>query len=348
MSLSFKVLKANHGDSIAVRLITGSRIINILIDGGPSKSFLNKSKAGDLKKFLIDIKKANQKIDLLILTHVDDDHVAGLLKAFSKKGFLEDITERVWFNSGRTIYKHFLDEESVANDLSLDVKGTLTSITQGEAFEKKIKNLGIWKEKVIKSGDFYEFSGARVDILSPSNESLKKLLYKWKIEKPKSFPTSSRGNDYNKTFSELLVNDDFREDNSKHNGSSIAFILSFEDKKLLLLGDAHPSVVIEGIKKLGYSTQSPLKVDYVKLSHHGSKANTNYDFLSLIECDNYIISTDGTRHNLPNKTTLARIAKKNPKSNFLFNYESLINKVFSSEELEGEFNVSKIEGYIQL
>jgi len=46
----------------------------------------------------------------------------------------------------------------------------------------------------------------------------------------------------------------------------------------------------------------------MKLSHHGSKFHTNNKFLSLIECSNFIISTNGSgnsRH--PNIEAIARI-----------------------------------------
>jgi hypothetical protein len=101
----------------------------------------------------------------------------------------------------------------------------------------------------------------------------------------------------------------------------------------LLLGDAHPSTVVESLEALGYTAQNPLQIDYVKVSHHGSKANTNDDLLTLIDCNNFIISANGNHHGLPNKKTLARIIKYFPNANLMFNYPNLISQIFSDEEL---------------
>ena len=99
------------------------------------------------------------------------------------------------------------------------------------------------------------------------------------------------------------------------------------------MGDAHPSIVIESLKALGYSTHNPLRIDYIKVSHHGSKGNTNEELLTLIDCNNFIISANGNHHGLPNKKTFARIIKHFPNANLMFNYPNLISQIFSDEEL---------------
>ena len=64
-------------------------------------------------------------------------------------------------------------------------------------------------------------------------------------------------------------------------------------------------------------------MDYVKLSHHAGIKNINYELLSLIKCKNFIISSDGQNHDLPNKATLAElILLKGKGVNFYFNYPS--------------------------
>ena len=50
---------------------------------------------------------------------------------------------------------------------------------------------------------------------------------------------------------------------------------------------------------LQMQVHQPLKIDYVKVSHHGSKANTNDELLSLLDCNNFIISANGRHHGLP-------------------------------------------------
>jgi beta-lactamase superfamily II metal-dependent hydrolase len=116
--------------------------------------------------------------------------------------------------------------------------------------------------------------------------------------------------------------------------------MTYNSKNFLLLGDAYPSTVVDGLKYFGFSEENPLKAEFVKVSHHGSKANTNYELLSLIDSDKFIISTNGT-HNLPNKQCLARIINSKPGVSLYFNYPDLINEIFSSEDRE-EFQFSTL------
>ena len=51
---------------------------------------------------------------------------------------------------------------------------------------------------------------------------------------------------------------DFKEDKSVANGSSIAFILTFEEKNYIFLGDAHPTI------DDALSVASPSAVDAIK------------------------------------------------------------------------------------
>ncbi|MEH7495907.1 MBL fold metallo-hydrolase, partial [Neobacillus niacini] len=91
----------------------------------------------------------------------------------------------------------------------------------------------------------------------------------------------------------------------------------------------------------GYSEKNKLKVDIMKVSHHASKKNTSTELLKMLDCTEFIISTDGSKHGLPNKQSLARIIRimKKPLT-FYFNYSSM-NKIFSSQECE-ENNITCI------
>ena len=66
-----------------------------------------------------------------------------------------------------------------------------------------------------------------------------------------------------------------REDTSKTNRASIAFVWELGDKKILLLGDATSEVVIEGIKAYKKKNQIPLNAkiyfDAIKVPHHGDR-----------------------------------------------------------------------------
>jgi len=349
MGLKLNILQAEHGDSIGISFEFEGEIKNILIDGGPAQAFEVQHTPRSLKLFLNDIKSKNQKIDLLLLTHVDDDHIGGLLAGFNKSGYLTDLTKEVWFNSGKLIFNHFDKPLDDSNTVKLkNSSGNNTSIGQGIKLEDHLTNNDIWAHCLIKAGDEIDWFGSKFKILSPSLAKLEKLLIKWEKEAPKP-NTARQSDDYQSSIEQLLANDKFKEDNSIHNGSSLAFIFECNKKSILFLGDAHPSVVIASLVSLGYSEQNLLQVDYVKVSHHGSKANTNNELLELIECKNFIISTNGKHHGLPNKLALARIVNHFPKANLMFNYPALINKIFTEAELkEATFNTASCKSTIQI
>ncbi|EFO0236285.1 MBL fold metallo-hydrolase, partial [Escherichia coli] len=89
----------------------------------------------------------------------------------------------------------------------------------------------------------------------------------------------------------------------------------------------------QGLAMFGYNADTPINAEMVKLSHHGSKGNTSLELLCAINSSNYIVSTDATRHGLPNKTTFARIHNKNSNAVIFFNYKSVISSIYTKDEL---------------
>ncbi|APD90681.1 hypothetical protein BM524_13210 [Alteromonas mediterranea] len=361
--MNIKILKANNGDSILLSWLYEGITKNVLIDGGKSNTYKQGSLKKDLFKALSSIKEKGQKIDLLVLTHVDDDHIGGLLKAFKHGELLRELCDKVWFNSGLLIDEYFNQDHDETHAVIFDrvasgtVSDNYTSIRQGVSFEETIAELGVWQREIIKAGQVHELWGAKFFIISPSEEKLEALLVKWGKEQPDSL-TSGKQTDYTKTFEALLENDEFRGDSSIHNGSSIAFLLEIENKRLLMLGDAHDEVIVEEIKRLKdtngqrYSENNPLKVNFVKLSHHGSQYNTSPEFLRLIDAENFIVSTDGSAHGLPDKLTIARIHQQFPNATIHFNYDNPRKHMFKRQERERlaqeGFKLKVIENELEL
>lgn len=102
--------------------------------------------------------------------------------------------------------------------------------------------------------------------------------------------------------------DVFEEDESDNNKHSFALLLDFRGRRFLWMADAVPSVVCQSLREIGYSEENPLACEYMTLSHHGSKKNTNMEILSLVRCNKFIVTGDGLNtYNLPNKETMARV-----------------------------------------
>ena len=80
----------------------------------------------------------------------------------------------------------------------------------------------------------------------------------------------------------------------------------------MLSADAHPGVIERSLRKRGYNERNRLRLDLLKLCHHGSKANTSPALLQITDCVRFAISTDGTKHGHPNPETMARIFINDP------------------------------------
>jgi beta-lactamase superfamily II metal-dependent hydrolase len=334
--MKIQFLKANKGDSIHLSFSDNDKIErNILIDGGTGSTYYeNKSrKKGDLYHLIETIKTNNQKIDLLILTHIDDDHIGGILRWFSKDKTAFNLIDKVWFNSGKTIAEYLTLKRNKELELTLDIfENTYTSVPQAKKFEDYLIENKIWDKKIILKGNTEKINGVKIQILSPTNEKLKKLLTEFKKPKYEYF-TSGVESDWNISLLDFIKEETskeykFDEDDSIPNGSSITFVLTFDEKNYLFLGDSHPTDILESLKEK-YSKNNPLIVEFLKVSHHGSCRNTSKELLEIIKTDNYIISSDGTSHNLPNKRTFARIVNENPNATIHFNYENLPRHIFS-------------------
>jgi beta-lactamase superfamily II metal-dependent hydrolase len=332
MSLKIKSLKAYQGDSILISFSDkdNGTTRNILIDGGPEITYSKEPKT--LKNEIGQIKEKNENIDLLVITHIDDDHIGGILSMFEDKDNNKDFIKEVWFNSGGLISSHFGSDIGAKRDCRLTLNGNkYLSAQQGVSLENSLKKLNCWEQQVIFSGSNpVIFYGSIIRILSPNEEGLKELNDKWEKECKDTF-LSGKSRDYKYSISELIERP-FKEDSSVPNRSSISFLFEYRGKKILMLGDSLPSVVTKTIKSMGYSSMKKLEIDLVKVSHHGSRKNISPELLDLIKCTKYLICTDGSQYGLPDKESMARIiASNDDKTCIYFNYD-IYGDIFTEED----------------
>jgi len=89
--LSVTLLPAGQGDSVLIEYGDAQRLRRILVDGGPVRSYQGIS--GQLSKIGPDLRS----FDLLVMTHVDADHIEGIIKLVNDADLSVEIGE-VWFN----------------------------------------------------------------------------------------------------------------------------------------------------------------------------------------------------------------------------------------------------------
>ncbi len=332
MSL-IKILQAKHGDSFIIHCQKGGDEGIVVVDGGPT---MGRSK---IRHALDEI----GSIDLMILTHYDDDHIGGIVAYI--KGHADDLhfpVKELWVNCARHI------DFNIQTDISFTQANNLATYLSEADKDGKLT----WKEYV-HNGYVACYPFADITVISPTLETqdINKVKYEAFIKEKGLLDCSAiiRGNDDLKIPLEELAKrkknvPSVNNPNELANMASISFILESDDLKLLMLGDSYPQMVAAYLQTLGYSKTNKLKVDYVKVSHHGSRNNTSNELLDLIECNKYIISTNGGRGTSyhPDRETLANILchsgrDKNQTVHFYFNYplsaiEERCSKLFNDRE----------------
>jgi len=333
MGIRFEFFEAGCGDSILVSTDEGT---NILIDGGEEGTY-KESIESTLYNRGID------KLDLVVLTHVDNDHICGLIEMLESQDGRDSINE-IWFNSSQNM--------RISNNITGDV-----GFFEGDLFENLIKEHNIVHRKDIfftkdsshEDREFYIGTDIKLTLLSPNKKDLDKLQVKWdkfRDKEPKDVsgesPFDSR--DIDDIYIEFINKVSKKSDLTKTllsatsttpaNRSSIAFILEYQDKKFLFLGDADIKVINESLLDLGLDS---LDVEFVKLSHHASKSNINREFLDIVKTDTFVSLTDGTKHNHPHKETFSLILKHEKRADnikLIFNYPQPIDYKFPIEKNE--------------
>ncbi len=336
--MKIKFLQANNGDSILISFKDNEDIKrNILIDGGMPSTYYSSGHYGKLHQIVGEIQEKKERIDLLILTHIDADHIGGILKWFEMDKEAYKLIGKVWFNSGKTIANYFEEKENKDLNVPINIFDTnYTSVGQGKDFEDYIEENNIWDKEIIKCEKIADKNGVKIQLLSPNNKLLKKLLKEYKKPKHDYF-TSGKKKDWETAIVDFIDEEKkpdfkYKKDNSVSNGSSIAFLLTFMDKNFLFLGDAHPDIILTSLNELNYNKENPIQVELLKVSHHGSCKNTNKELLEVIETNNYILSTNSETHNHPDKRTIARIINRNPNATIYFNYDNVKTYIFSNKD----------------
>lgn len=349
--IQIKALKAGNGDSFLISYIGNhGKRVNIMVDGGNGRQTYE----DHIRKEIESRIKNKQIIDLLIVTHIDQDHIKGLIY------LVEDIKSlgspilgssigKYWFNSAQKNKKGPL------------IKNLDVSAREMAVFENYLHTLSNSQWDInnrLKIPMEIELYGAKITILSPNDELIAEFQ-----EEYGSRDVGFKSTDYKKAVNELkkLEQRMFTEkkedlDRKLQNATSIAFLLEYKEKSLLYLGDAVPEILEVSLKQILKKRKvEKLKVDAVKLSHHGSRKSLSMQMLNLLDSRKFVISTNGKKSGLPNKATLAKILlgmhrKEGERITFYFNYDDFSDcfNLTDDEKMEDRFdclNANYIHGY---
>jgi len=341
--LRIEMLLAGHGDCLWIEYGDPQARRRVLIDGGATGTY----KRG-LQPRLRTLREKDRRFELLMVTHIDADHIAGVLELLEDKsnGFRAN---DIWFNG----FRHLPNEDPETLGPVQGEKLTDLLVKPGVTWNGAFKKAAV---AVSQDGELPRIAlegGLVLTLLSPTPAKLAELKPAWKKEVLKAGldPAIKRPEEAESAegFELLggppdvdeLVLEKFSEDTAEANGSSIAVLAEFEGHRLLLTGDAHPGVLTGAIKRLG--TSGKLAVDACKLPHHGSKANVSRQLLEALDCKKYLFSTNGAQFKHPDRQAVARVIKwGGAQPELSFNYRTKYNEAWDGKPLRDRYGYTTV------
>jgi len=308
-------VQAQFGDSLILEFGTPANPRFILIDGGPPDTFTD-----DLDAALQSIVQSG-KLDMVILSHIDNDHIVGLLDLLAAleadKANGQPPRVRIaglWHNSFQKsidpagditqrmqMLMTMAGSANVAMPLAADA---LFGVKEGNRLRILAKKLKLPLNKDFQNDlimletapQQIKFGKLTLRVVGPNQANLDELRAEWlewlaKTEEKMADPST-------------LAN----ADTSVPNLSSIVLLAECDGKTMLLTGDARSDHVLKGLQHAGLMTDGKLHIDVLKVAHHGSNRNHTAKFFKTVTADTYVISANGKDDN-PDYETLKWIVE---------------------------------------
>lgn len=320
--LKLRVVQARYGDSLILENTVDGQARYILIDGGPNQVY-----GPYLRAELKQIAAAGGKLDLVVLSHIDNDHVLGLLE------FMDELRKEkragqplfigidaMWHNGFSKILPTELapvadqTEKQVAVTPLPDPKAppaqqpTSYGVEQGHDLQLADVELGIPRNAGFTDGRItletvsnpQAVAGLKLWIIGPPQKNLERLRQtwvKWLMRENLAFAPGEKP---------VAPPDD-----SVNNLSSIMFLVDDGQRRILLTGDALADNVLEGLEytKLIPTPGGTIHVDIFKLPHHASIRNNTRELFARVQADTYVLCANGKYDN-PDYPTLELLVQE--------------------------------------
>jgi beta-lactamase superfamily II metal-dependent hydrolase len=342
-------LPAAQGDALWIEYGDEAAPSRLIIDGGTLTT------EGVVAKTIAKLAKGDRVFDLLVVTHVDSDHIAGVVRLLNDKKLGASFRD-TWFNAWR-----HLDPKDV--DVLGPVEGEYLSALITDRHQAWNKAFGGKPVVVPDDGPLPTITldgGLKLTLLAPTRAVLKRLKPEWEktvkeagldpgdtdaareaLAAAKRYaPADVLGAGVNPTS---LAAKPFKSDTTKPNGSSISFLAEFGGKSCLFTGDGQMPVLVPAVRRLCAERNADrLAIDALKMPHHGSRANVSAEFLGLLDCPSFIVSSSGAVYKHPDREAIARVIVRGGGPTIYFNYRSAYNKVWDSAPLRAKFHFKTV------
>jgi hypothetical protein len=316
-------LQAAHGDCLFIVAGSPEKPALFVVDGGPKGVFENSLEPG-LRAFKAKFSPDDTlKLKLCMVSHIDDDHINGILKLSRKldaDGEGDFNIFDFWFNSfdetignmppqlrGRSsTLAAAMSEDPMFAALSDTTRAVLASVKQGRDLRARLDALGARLNggggKLLMSGsDPVKFRVSQtqdvdIQVLLPAHARLKALYDKWEANIASGASLAQLAENLDESIANL---------------SSIVALVTSGGRSMLITGDARGDDIIAGLEDAGMLDDGRLFVDVLKIQHHGSNRNIDEEFLATVRARHIVISGNGEHHN-PDLDTLEMIADAYP------------------------------------
>lgn len=336
-----ELLPALHGDCIWIEYGQPGGTHYLLVDGGPIRAY------GSLRARLERLEPANRALELLVITHVDADHIEGAIKLLNHPELHVRCAD-VWFNGWPQLEKA-IPKAPARLAASTGNRGP----THGEYFALRLAKHDVAWNRWFSGRAIHVAPGAatlpslklaggmQVTLLGPMPAKLDELRVEWDRAaraigaRPgdaqayaKKLNAAARyrgaGSDAARALRENVNAVKSRLDPSIANGSSIALLLEYEGRRCALLGDAHAPETETALRTAARDRgERVLRLDAMKVAHHGSERNVSDGLLAAVDCARFLFSSDGSKHGHPDAAAIERIVRCAVRPpHLIFNYRS--------------------------
>jgi beta-lactamase superfamily II metal-dependent hydrolase len=338
------MLPAEQGDALIVEYGSASDTHRVLVDAGVRKS------SAAVKGRIEQLPERQRRFDLLVVTHVDSDHIGGIPKLLGDRALRLEFDD-VWFNGWRHLQPDRLGPvEGEIVSAQLDRRAG----NWNAAFDEKavvVPPRGRLPQRTLPGR-------MTLTLLSPTRARLEVLRDEWKkvVEQAgleagvqdENLDEAARRRGIPDLLGDRLDVEELavaplKPDKAPANGSTIAVLAEYDGKSCLLAGDAHPDVFEAGLRRLCRERRiDRIAVDALKVPHHGSRFNVSTGALDLIETERYLFSTNGTQTEHPHLEGVARTIAQGRGPTLYFNYRSKFTAPWDDARLRRKHNYKTV------
>jgi len=340
--VEIKSFPAKNGDAFLVKATNGS--FTMLVDCGYGETFQQHVHAE-----LEGLAASGHALDLVVATHIDADHISGLLPFFRQNGQAEDPViipvREVLHNSLRSLVvptKGFpaygTDDAALLNEIRRRGYNPPASATdlpqeisarQGSSLAELLRKGGYrWNthDGTLTVGEAglteLRLPGVRVKVIGPSQLRLE-VLKRWWISEIRRLGLVGSLGELDDVFEFLCSNEVI--DPGVHllaaSGGDLAQVY-FPDDSVTNGSSIAFVTEVEACRLLflgdayaedmvtALKQNGPTIFNAIKVAHHGSARNTSPELLTLVDSPHFFISTNGEGHQHPDFAVLKAIVDR--------------------------------------